>query len=193
MSPEESRMAALEAARGLLMESGLQSVTLKAVASRIGRTHANLLHHFGSAAGLRCALALHLAQEVCDHLLVMIEEHKAGRASLRDTIDLLFDVFSQNGGAELCAWLILDGDRDHLAPLKETFRQVVDAVAPEELADQECKDAALQITLLAAGDAFVGKVMTSALDLPRDQARVLAEGLFSSILLKQAMAEEKLG
>ena len=50
-------MAALEAARGLLVESGPQAVTLKAVAGRIGRTHANLLHHFGSAAGLQKALA----------------------------------------------------------------------------------------------------------------------------------------
>lgn len=38
-------MAALEAARGLLVETGPQAVTLKAVAGRIGRTHANLLHH----------------------------------------------------------------------------------------------------------------------------------------------------
>jgi AcrR family transcriptional regulator len=43
----------LQAARALLIEAGPQAVTLKAVASRIGRTHANLLHHFGSAAGLQ--------------------------------------------------------------------------------------------------------------------------------------------
>ena len=48
LSPEESRTAALVAARILLIETGPQSVTLKAVAARIGRTHANLLHHFGS-------------------------------------------------------------------------------------------------------------------------------------------------
>ena len=66
LSPEESRLAALEAARGLLIETGPQSVTLKAVAGRIDRTHANLLHHFGSAAGLQKALAGHLAATVCD-------------------------------------------------------------------------------------------------------------------------------
>jgi len=53
LSPEESRDNALEAARALLLEAGPQAVTLKAVAARIGRTHANLLHHFGSAAGLQ--------------------------------------------------------------------------------------------------------------------------------------------
>ena len=47
LSPEESRDNALEAARALLIEAGPQAVTLKAVAARIGRTHANVLHHFG--------------------------------------------------------------------------------------------------------------------------------------------------
>ena len=65
LPPEESRRAALEAARALLIEAGPQAVTLKAVAGRIGRTHANLLHHFGSAAGLQKALAAYLAQAVC--------------------------------------------------------------------------------------------------------------------------------
>ncbi|MFK5036981.1 TetR family transcriptional regulator, partial [Klebsiella pneumoniae] len=40
LSPEESREAALDAARALLVEHGPQAVTLKAVAARIGRTHA---------------------------------------------------------------------------------------------------------------------------------------------------------
>jgi AcrR family transcriptional regulator len=57
LSPEESRAAALEAARALLIESGPQAVTLKAVGARIGKTHGNLLHHFGSAAGLQGELA----------------------------------------------------------------------------------------------------------------------------------------
>ncbi|HET9628547.1 MAG TPA: TetR family transcriptional regulator, partial [Novosphingobium sp.] len=54
---EQSRALALDAARALLLEAGPQAVTLKSVAARIDRTHANLLHHFGSAAGLQRALA----------------------------------------------------------------------------------------------------------------------------------------
>ena len=64
LTPEESRDAALDAARTLLIEMGPQAVTLKAVASRIGRTHANLLHHFGSASGLQKALIAHLADTI---------------------------------------------------------------------------------------------------------------------------------
>ena len=64
LSPEESRLAALEAARTLLIETGPQSITLKAVGARIGRTHANLLHHFGSAEGLQKALIAHMASTI---------------------------------------------------------------------------------------------------------------------------------
>src|SRR3546814_6802794 len=73
MTPQESRDAALEAARALLLESGPQAVTLKAVAARIGRTHANLLHHFGSAAGLQKALIERMARS---------EEHTSELQSL---------------------------------------------------------------------------------------------------------------
>ena len=56
LKPDESRAAAIAAARDLLLEAGPQAVTLKAVADRIGRTHANVLHHFGSAASLQSEL-----------------------------------------------------------------------------------------------------------------------------------------
>ena len=65
LSPEASRSAALEAARELLLEAGPQAVTLKAVAGRIGRTHANLLHHFGSASGLQRDLAAYMGNSIC--------------------------------------------------------------------------------------------------------------------------------
>ena len=61
LSPAESRDAALDAARALLVETGPQAVTLKAVSARIGRTHANVLHHFGSAEGLQKALIARIA------------------------------------------------------------------------------------------------------------------------------------
>ena len=62
VSPEESRAAAVTAARKLLISDGAAAVTLQAVAAMVGRTHANLLHHFGSAAGLQRALAEEIAR-----------------------------------------------------------------------------------------------------------------------------------
>ena len=52
VSPDESRSAAMTAARELLKCEGAAAVTLHLVAKRIGRTHANQHHHVGSAASL---------------------------------------------------------------------------------------------------------------------------------------------
>ena len=103
LSHEESRLAALAAARSLLIETGPQSVTLKAVAARIGRTHANLLHHFGSAAGLQKALAGHLAGTVCDTIIDAVRASRAGLGSPREVVDLAFDAFDKEGAGALAS------------------------------------------------------------------------------------------
>ena len=83
LSPEESRSAALEAARHILIEMGPAAVTLKAVAARIDRTHANLLHHFGSAAGLQKALAAYQAETVCATIGKKMAESPPGERNVR--------------------------------------------------------------------------------------------------------------
>src|SRR5688572_29028037 len=93
LPPDESRRAALEA--------GPQAVTLKAVAARIGRTHANLLHHFGSAAELQKALAAHLAATVCETIGQAVLATRAGIGSPREVVDLTFDAFDREGGGAL--------------------------------------------------------------------------------------------
>ncbi len=96
LSQEESRTAALEAARSLLIEMGPQAVTLKAVASRIGRTHANLLHHFGSASGLQKSLAQYLAGTICKTIAEAVLASRVGQGTERDIVDLTFDAFDRD-------------------------------------------------------------------------------------------------
>ena len=64
LNADDSRAAAIVAARALLIAEGPQAVTLKAVGARVGRGHANLLHPFGSAAGLQSALAADIVGRV---------------------------------------------------------------------------------------------------------------------------------
>ena len=98
LSQEESRTVAVEAARTLLIELGPQAVTLKAVASRVGRTHANLLHHFGSASGLQKALAKHLAGTICATIAEAVIASRSGIGSPRDVVELTFDAMEKEGG-----------------------------------------------------------------------------------------------
>lgn len=179
LSPEESRASALQAARALLIETGPQSVTLKAVATRIGRTHANLLHHFGSASGLQKALAEHLARTVCETIKEAVHASRAGLGSAREVVDLTFDAFDREGAGALTSWMLLTGNEDALAPIITTIHELVDEIATEEASDadedQPVHRDTLNLVLLALGDALIGAALAKSLGLPRDAARQRAQ------------------
>lgn len=178
LSPEESRAAALAAARALLIEAGPQAVTLKAVAGRIGRTHANLLHHFGSAAGLQKELAGHLAQTVCDSIGEAVRATRAGLGSPREVVDLTFDAMGREGGGALASWMLASGNEDALNPIIEAVHSLVHDLAPEEVghdADLAMHENTFTLVLLALGDALVGEPLAESLSVKRAVARDRAE------------------
>ncbi len=175
MSPEASRDAALDAARDLLIEAGPQAVTLKAVATRIGRTHANLLHHFGSASGLQKALAERMATTITATIGAAVLRARDGNHDPREIVDLTFDAFDREGAGALASWMILSGNDDALDPILDAIHALVDRLGNEQtLSDLPLADKTLQLVLMALGDALLGGAMAKALRLPRDKARELA-------------------
>jgi AcrR family transcriptional regulator len=185
LSPEESRLAALEAARVLLIEAGPQAVTLKAVAARIGRTHANLLHHFGSAAGLQRELAAHLAQTVCTTIAEAVRASRAGLGSPREVVDLAFDAFDKEGAGALASWMILTGNEDALTPIVETIHALVDEIAADEAnhrGTMAVHEDTLALVLMAMGDALIGKALARALGLSETTARDRAQTMLERSL-----------
>jgi AcrR family transcriptional regulator len=187
LSPEQSRDAALEAARTLLLEAGPQAVTLKAVSARIGRTHANLLHHFGSAAGLQKALAARIADSVTAKIVAAVVRAREGDHDPREVVDLTFDAFGEEGAGALASWMILNGNEDALDPILEAIHRLVDEIA-EGHSEQAASlhEETLQLTLMALGDALLGAPMARALGLPRDKARELAAAALRSSVVNQA-------
>jgi AcrR family transcriptional regulator len=166
---------ALGAARDLLIETGPQSVTLKAVAGRIGRTHANLLHHFGSASGLQKALAAYLSDEVCGMIAEAIMKSRTGEGTVRDIVDLTFDAFDKQGAAALWSWMMLTGNEDALDPIVDAIHALVDDFAEDGHEDREMHEDTLALVLMALGDALIGERLSGSLDLARDSARDMAE------------------
>ena len=163
-------------------------MTLKAVATRIGRTHANLLHHFGSAAGLQKELAKHLALTVCETIKQAVHATRAGLGSPREVVDLTFDAFDKEGAGALTSWMILTGNEDALTPIVETIHELVDEIAPEEAAEHaddhkgevmRVHEETLSLVLLAMGDALIGSALARSLGLPetaaRDRAHLMLE------------------
>src|SRR3982750_491513 len=173
LSPEASRSAALEAARHLLLSQGPQAVTLKAVAGEIGRTHANLPPHFGSAAGLQGELARSIADSVTASIAEAVERARAGQTDARDIVDQTFDAFGREGAGALAAWMILTGNRDALNPILDSIRALVAqlSVGHEE---HHVAENTLSLVLNALGDALLGTPIADSLGLPRDTARALA-------------------
>src|SRR5438045_4239618 len=173
LSPEASRSAALEAARRLLLRDGPQAVTLKAVAAEIGRTHANLLHHFGSAAGLQGSLARSIADSVTASIARSVELARAGETDARDIVDQTFDVFGREGAGALAAWMILTGNRDALNPILDSIRALVAELTVGH-EDHHVAESTLTLVLRALGDTLLGPPIAEALGLPRDRGPTLA-------------------
>ena len=178
LPPEESREAALEAARALLVEIGPQAVTLKAVAARVGRTHANLLHHFGSAEGLQKALIAKMAGFITSTIREAVLRQRDTDQEPAEIVDLAFDAFDEGGAGALASWMMLSGNEDALDPILQAIHDLVDELAAgHHKSEQPIQDETLQLVLMALGDALFGAPLTRALGLPRERARQLARAM----------------
>lgn len=192
LTPDESRSAALEAARALLIEAGPQAVTLKAVAARIGRTHANLLHHFGSASGLQKALSAYLAETITATIGAAVQAARRGEVAPRTIVDLTFDAFDRDGAGPLASWMLLSGNEDALDPVVEAIHALVDQLVATALSPglaETIRDNTLMLVLLALGDSQLGAPMAAALALPREKAREIATRNLTAALLAELAAK----
>ena len=185
LTQEESRTVALEAARALLIDMGPQAVTLKAVASRIGRTHANLLHHFGSAAGLQKELARHLATTICATIEEAVIASREGEGDPREVVDLTFDAFDKEGGGALATWMLMNGNEDALDPLLEAIHDLVEDLA--EFNGGHMREMTHTLCLMALGDALMGGPLTLSLGLPRTSARDTATQMLIDAAIKAGL------
>ena len=173
VSPTESRAAAVEAARELLMADGAAAVTLQAVAKRIGRSHANVLHHFGSAAGLSRALAEEIARSVAASIEGAIEQRRQGTGTERNVIDAMFDAFRREGAGELIGWIALTRQREALEPVVATIERIIRTM--RMAGDQRPVDKmTLGLTLLAIGDSLAGDEVARACGVERKAVRDIA-------------------
>lgn len=163
----------MTAARELLRAEGAAAVTLQSVAQRVGRTHANLLHHFGSAAGLQRALAEDIARTVSASIEGVIAERRAGTATERDVVDAMFEAFRREGAGELIGWIALTRQREALEPVISTIERIIRFM--RGAGDTRPVDRmTLGLTLLAIGDSLVGEEIARATSLPREAVREVA-------------------
>ena len=167
-SPDDARAAAVESAHALLIEEGVAAVTLKAVAARIGRTHANLLHHFGSVAELHRALAEEIARRVSTSITAAIAQRRRGEGTPRHVVDAMFDAFRRERVGEMVGWIALTRQREALLPVTKTVAAILaDFRAAGDTRPMD--KVILGLVLLAIGDSLVGEEVAAATgDSPSD-------------------------
>jgi AcrR family transcriptional regulator len=182
LSQTESRLAALEAARLLLIELGPQAVTLKAVAARIDRTHANLLHHFGSAAGLQKELARYIARNICGSIAKAVVASRSELGTPREVVDLTFDAFGKEGAGALASWMLLSGNEDALDPIVDAIHDMVDELHEGDAGS--LRESTLKLVLLALGDSLMGGPLALALGLERTSIRQISETMLETATME---------
>jgi AcrR family transcriptional regulator len=188
-APEEAKAEALASARGLLLSGGPDAVTLHAIAKDIGVTHANLIHHFGSAAGLQAALMGMMVQDLAQALDAVVGRLRTDRGAPLEIVGEVFKAFDQGGAARLAAWIALSGDLSHLEPIRAAVQSLVVAIG-ERLGDTDgqartrISGAVLLIALSAFGDALIGEPLREMLGRPDDATRRLLAGLLPIFLVE---------
>ncbi|MGH8175169.1 MAG: TetR/AcrR family transcriptional regulator [Steroidobacter sp.] len=174
-TPEEARTLALASARRLLLADGPDAITLQAVATDLGMSHTNLIHHFGSAAGLQSELMRQMMSELTTTIESAVMRLRAGKGEMRDFVNIVFDAFDRGGAGRLAAWIILSGEADRLAPVGEVVRDYIDSVErtaenPQHI-HERVTSATLFVTMAALGDAIIGDPLRRMVGRERDAVR----------------------
>ena len=172
-TPEAARENILAAAEVLLVEQGPQAIKLADVAKAAGVVHANVIHHFGSIAGVETALMERMIRQLSDTIIAGFNEQGATPGF---GAQALFDAFETKGAARLAAWLELTGEGRRMT----LVRQVVDEVVQTRLARdvgverETIIDFILLNIILAIGVGLFGPTLSELLGRPSGRARELA-------------------
>ncbi|MEN5170956.1 TetR/AcrR family transcriptional regulator [Brevundimonas pondensis] len=187
-SPEEARKEAVVSARALLLSGGPDAVTLSAVAADIGVTHANLIHHFGSAAGLQSALMGSMVADLNQALDAAVARLRTDDGAPLELVNAVFDAFAEGGAGRLAAWIALSGDLSHLEPVRTAVRDLVEAICDKMGDDGQARErigsAVLFIALSAFGEALIGPPLRNMLDQPDDAGRRVVANLLPTFLAR---------
>lgn len=180
-----AREEALEAARDLLLSGGPTAVTLKAVGQRMGVGHANLIHHFGSAAGLQGALMDAMVRDLAQRI-------EAGLGEGREQVEpdrlmtVVFDAFGKGGASQMAAWLALAREQGRAESFAGVVRDLADRLAAMAPDDPNAAERARALVMTAAYMAFaeglIGDILTPMLGAPDGLGRDLALKLTATLL-----------
>lgn len=172
-SPEAARENILAAAEAILVEQGPQALKLADVAKAAGVVHANVIHHFGSIAGVETALMERMIRALADKV---ITGFNTGGATPGFGAQALFEAFEAKGAARLAAWLELTGESRRLTVVRNVVDEIIQTRLAQDLGLERDKvvDFILLNIILAVGTGLFGPTLSDLLGRPPERARELA-------------------
>lgn len=172
-SPEAARENILAAAEAILVEQGPQALKLADVAKAAGVVHANVIHHFGSIAGVETALMERMIRALADKV---ITGFNTGGATPGFGAQALFEAFEAKGAARLAAWLELTGEGRRMTLVRDVVDEVIQTRLAQDLGLEREKvvDFILLNIILAVGTGLFGPTLSALLGRPPERARELA-------------------
>lgn len=184
---DEAREEGLIAARALLLEGGPGAVTVANVGKQIGMSHANVLHHFGSAAGLQSALMGSMVRDLTSAIDETVERIRNDEGAPRLVVDQVFDAFDKGGAGQLAAWIALARDFRHLEPVRDAVQALVSAFkekfsGPDS--DSHIRGAVLTVAICAFGDAVIGPHLREMLGQSDEEMRDITAKILPVLMMQ---------
>ncbi len=163
----------------LLIEGGPTAVTLKAVSRKLGMTHGNVTHHFGTSSALHTALVVKLAEQLTERAEASVVQLRKGEMSAEQIVDIVFDAFRVSGLGKLFGWIAASGDTRELTPIMSVIRSSVRALRAGEqtMTDRHAFGAGpivLSLISYALTAALIGEPLERATDMPKSSLKRLA-------------------
>lgn len=195
-TPEEARAVILQAARERLQQEGPEGLQVKEIAAVAGVAHSTVLHHFGSAEGLRAALIQEMGRKLLEDIIAALKSRE-GKEPDSDLLLRVFETLSDAGHARLMAWMTLKGNSpaDEDDSVKRLFHELIEEIAAATMADKEdlselawrqarkkARFTSMLAALTAVGDGIAGDFLAEQMGLTNQEARTDFRTWFAEML-----------
>ncbi|MGC1301838.1 MAG: TetR/AcrR family transcriptional regulator [Caulobacteraceae bacterium] len=183
--PEAVRRDALEIGRRLLIEGGPGAITLKAVGAELGMSHANLIHHFGSAELFQAQLRDAMVEDLTRTVTALVGEDAQGEADVAAIVERVFEAYRSGGIGVLMAWSVLAGPKPHTDQLARPLGELVGRLEPFVAGGARtgrAREIVALVTLLAFADSLIGRALAERVGLPPDAVRGLTARVVDGLL-----------
>ena len=140
-------------------------------------THANLIHHFGSAEAFQGQLRDAMVEDITRQATGLVgKADDKGPPRAGAIVDQVFEAYASGGIGMLMAWSVLTGADHQADSIRKTTGELV-TVVQATLKGTDAGDKARQIvalvTLLAFADSLIGKALAQTIGEDREATRVL--------------------